>query len=55
MPMLQIPPRPCWLAVHREIRGNRVVKRVHDFLADALPQALARDTAAAGGLGLQAG
>ncbi|MDH4050540.1 MAG: LysR family transcriptional regulator, partial [Rubrivivax sp.] len=49
LPMLQIPPLPCWLAVHREIRGNRIVRRVYDFLADALPQALARDTAAAGG------
>ena len=55
LPMLQIPPLPCWLAVHREIRGNRIVRRVYDFLADALPQALARDTAAAGGLGLRAG
>ena len=43
LPMLQIPPLPCWLAVHREIRGNRVVKRVYDFLAEALPQALACD------------
>ena len=23
LPMLQIPPLPCWLAVHREIRGSR--------------------------------
>jgi hypothetical protein len=39
--MLKIPPLPCWLAVHREIRGSRVVRRVYDFLADALPAALA--------------
>jgi DNA-binding transcriptional LysR family regulator len=41
LPMLKIPPLPCWLAVHREIRGNRVVRRVYDFLAEALPAALA--------------
>jgi DNA-binding transcriptional LysR family regulator len=41
LPMLKIPPLPCWLAVHREIRGSRVVRRVYDFLADALPAALA--------------
>jgi DNA-binding transcriptional LysR family regulator len=40
LPMLKIPPLPCWLAVHREIRGNPVVRRVYDFLADALPDAL---------------
>jgi DNA-binding transcriptional LysR family regulator len=40
LPMLKIPPLPCWLAVHREIRGNRVVRRVYDFLATALPPAL---------------
>jgi DNA-binding transcriptional LysR family regulator len=40
LPMLQIPPLPCWLAVHREIRGSRVVRRVYDFLADAVPAAL---------------
>lgn len=41
LPGLPIPPLPCWLAVHREIRGNRVVRRVYDFLAEALPSALA--------------
>ena len=40
LPMLKIPPLPCWLAVHREIRGNRVVRRVYDFLAEALPPVL---------------
>jgi DNA-binding transcriptional LysR family regulator len=40
LPMLKIPPLPCWLAVHREIRGNPLVRRVYDFLADALPPAL---------------
>jgi DNA-binding transcriptional LysR family regulator len=41
LPMLKIPPLPCWLAVHREIRGSPVVRRVYDFLAEALPPALA--------------
>jgi DNA-binding transcriptional LysR family regulator len=40
LPMLAIPPLPCWLAVHREIRGNRIVRRVYDFLAAAIPPAL---------------
>lgn len=39
---LRIPSLPCWLAVHREIRGNRIVRRVYDFLADAVPKELAR-------------
>jgi DNA-binding transcriptional LysR family regulator len=38
--MLAIPPLPCWLAVHREIRGSRVVRRVYDYLAEAIPRAL---------------
>jgi DNA-binding transcriptional LysR family regulator len=41
LPQLKIPPLPCWLAVHREIRGNRVVRRVYDFLATAIPERLA--------------
>jgi DNA-binding transcriptional LysR family regulator len=40
LPDLPIPPLPCWLAVHRELRGNGVVKRVYDFLAEALPARL---------------
>lgn len=36
LPMLKIPPLPCWLAVHREIRDSRLVRRVYDFLAQAL-------------------
>jgi DNA-binding transcriptional LysR family regulator len=40
LPMLAIPALPCWLAVHREIRGNRIVRRVYDFLAEAIPAAL---------------
>jgi DNA-binding transcriptional LysR family regulator len=46
LPMLKIPTLPCWLAVHREIRGNPVVRRVYDFLAEALPPALAQASAA---------
>jgi DNA-binding transcriptional LysR family regulator len=42
LPMLQIPPLPCWLAVHREIRGSKVVRRVYDFLAEAVPRELQR-------------
>jgi len=41
LPMLQIPPLPCWLAVHREIRGNALVRKVYDFLAQELPGELA--------------
>lgn len=46
LPMLAIPPMPCWLAVHREIRGNRIVRRVYDFLAEAIPRELAAADAA---------
>lgn len=35
--LLKIPPLPMWLAVHREIRGNRRIRAVYDFLAQALP------------------
>jgi hypothetical protein len=42
LPMLEIPPLPCWLAVHREIRSNRLVRRVYDFLAEALPGEISR-------------
>ena len=42
LPQLKIPPLPCWLAVHREIRGNAVVRRVFDFLAEGIPAQLAR-------------
>ena len=40
LPQLRIPPLPCWLAVHREIRSNRVVRRVYDYLAAAIPPEL---------------
>ena len=38
---LQIPSLPVWLAVHREIRTSRHIRAVFDFLAAALPDALA--------------
>ncbi len=34
--LLKIPPLPMWLAVHREIRTNRRIRAVYDFLAEAL-------------------
>ena len=37
---LQIEPLPMWLTVHREIRTNRRIRAVFDFLAEALPQAI---------------
>jgi DNA-binding transcriptional LysR family regulator len=42
LPRLALPLLPCWLAVHREIRGNPLVRRVYDFLAGALPPAISR-------------
>ena len=41
LPQLAIPPLPCWLAVHREIRASRLVRRVYDFLAEAIPPVIA--------------
>jgi len=40
LPMLKVPALPCWLAVHREIRGSALVRRVYDFLAQAVPEEL---------------
>lgn len=40
LPELRIPPLPCWLAVHREIRSNPLVRRVYDFLVEAIPKTL---------------
>jgi DNA-binding transcriptional LysR family regulator len=42
LPMLTAPALPCWLAVHREIRANPLVRTVYDFLARELPPLLAR-------------
>ena len=40
LPMLEIPPLPVWLVVHREIRSNRRIRAVYDFLAGAIAAAL---------------
>ena len=40
LPGLAIPSLPCWLAVHREIRANPLVRTVYDFLARELPPAI---------------
>ncbi|MEP7140981.1 MAG: LysR family transcriptional regulator [Caldimonas sp.] len=40
LPSLAIPALPCWLAVHREIRSNPLVRTVYDFLARELPSQL---------------
>lgn len=40
LPMLQIPPLPLWLVVHREIRSNQRIKAVYDFLGAHLPKIL---------------
>ena len=40
LPELAIPSLPCWLAVHREIRSNPLVRVVYDFLAREIPPAL---------------
>lgn len=40
LPELAIPALPCWLAVHREIRGSHVVRKVYEFLAEEIPRAL---------------
>jgi DNA-binding transcriptional LysR family regulator len=42
LPDLDIPPLPCWLAVHREIQASQVVRRTYDFLARAIPGELGR-------------
>ena len=41
LPVLRVPALPCWLAVHREIRSNPLVRTVYDFLARELPPFLA--------------
>lgn len=38
--LLKIAPLPVWLAVHREIRTNRRIRAVYDFLAEALPHVI---------------
>lgn len=36
--LLPVPDLPMWLAVHREIRTNKHIRAVYDFLADGLPE-----------------
>ncbi len=36
VPSLKIPPLPIWLVVHREIRTNKHIRAVFDFLAEAI-------------------
>lgn len=36
-----IPPMPMWLVVHRELRSSPRIRAVYDYLAQALPAALA--------------
>ena len=38
--LLKIPPLPVWLTVHREIRTNRRIRAVYDFLAERLPHVI---------------
>jgi DNA-binding transcriptional LysR family regulator len=38
--LLPIPALPMWLAVHREIRTNKRIRAVYDFLAEALPHVI---------------
>jgi DNA-binding transcriptional LysR family regulator len=40
LPMLKIPPLPVWLAVHREIRTNKRIRAVYDFLAHGIAAVL---------------
>jgi DNA-binding transcriptional LysR family regulator len=40
LPSLKVPLLPCWLAVHREIRSNVLVRKVFDFLAKRLPEVI---------------
>ena len=40
LPALPLPALPCWLAVHREIRPSKPVRRVYDFLAATIPPAV---------------
>lgn len=41
LPTLVPPPLPVWLTVHREIRGSPRIRTVYDFLAEAIPEAIA--------------
>ena len=40
LPGLKLPTLPVWLVVHREVRGNRRIRSVYDFLARGIAAAL---------------
>jgi DNA-binding transcriptional LysR family regulator len=40
LPKLPAPALPVWLVVHREIRGNPLIRTVYDTLAEAVPRVL---------------
>jgi len=40
LPTLAVGALPCWLAVHREIRSNPIVRTAYDFLAREIPPAI---------------
>jgi DNA-binding transcriptional LysR family regulator len=40
LPMLAVGALPCWLAVHREIRSNPMVRTAYDFLAREIVPAI---------------
>jgi DNA-binding transcriptional LysR family regulator len=40
LPQLKIPSLPVWLAVHREIRTDRRIRAVYDFLARNIPASI---------------
>lgn len=41
LPGMALPSLPVWLTVHREVRTSARIRAVYDFLAHAVPQALA--------------
>jgi DNA-binding transcriptional LysR family regulator len=55
LPRLSAPALPVWLVVHREIKGNPLIRTVYDELADAVPRLLeggrARVTSSSGAPG----
>lgn len=40
LPALKLPVMPVWLAVHREVRTDRRIRAVYDFLARTIPQVM---------------
>ena len=50
LPGLPAPALPMWLVVHREIKGNPLIRTVYDMLAEAVPTLL---EGGSGGVGLR--